>query len=221
MITNVEIHARTTSNRLLIADLLAGLDDAGWESDTLCAGWTVHDLAAHLLQPMLIGFGRFVLTAARYRGDLDRTVDHFTRKLARKSRHELVALLREHAADRVNPPRSGPLGPFTDTCVHLRDIARPLGLPIDVPPEHWRVVLDYVTSPRVVPTLVPRGRLDGLSLVATDTDWRSGSGTPVTGPVEALGMAACGRKAALADLSGPGHAILASRLTGATPPEKT
>lgn len=220
MITDAEIYARATSNRLLIADFLESLDDAGWGSATLCAGWTVHEMAAHLVQPMLVSFGRFVLTALRCRGDLDRAVDRVTRRIARKPRHELVALLREHAADQVNPPRIGPIGPFTDTCVHLRDMARPLGLAVDVPAEHWRILLDYLTSPRVFPTLVPRGRLDGLELVATDADWRNGGGAPLTGPVEALGMAACGRRAALADLSGPGRAILASRLTGATPHER-
>ncbi len=212
MITDAEIYARTTDNRLMIADFLETLDDTGWNSPTLCAGWTVRHLAAHFVQPMLVGFGRFFLAALRYRGDTDRTVDHFTRRLAGKPRHELIALLREHAADEVNPPRVGPLGPFADTCVHLRDIARPLGLPVDVPVEHWRILLDYLTSAGAAPALVPPGRLDGLDLVATDTAWRSGSGALVTGPAEALGMAACGRKAALTDLRGPGRAILANRI---------
>jgi len=217
--TDVEIYARTTSNRLMIADFLETLDDNQWQTETLCAGWNAGHMAAHLLQPMLVGVGQFVRSVLRFRGDIDRTVDHFTRKLARKPRHELIALLREHAPDQVNPPRIGPLGPFTDTCVHLRDIARPLGLPIDVPNEHWCIVLDYLTSARVVRTLVPPGRLDGLDLVATDTDWRGGSGALLTGPIEALGMAASGREAALTDLSGPGRAVLAGRLRGAAPHE--
>jgi uncharacterized protein (TIGR03083 family) len=215
MITDAETYARTTSNRLLIADFLAALDDTQWQADTLCAGWTVHHLAAHLIQPMLVGFGRFLVTALRYRGDTDRTVDHFTRQLAAQPRDELIAQLRAHAADRVNPPRIGPMGPFADTCVHLRDIARPLGLATDVPVEHWRSLLDYLTGPAVAPALVPRGRLDGLELVATDTEWRNGSGAVLTGPVEALGMAACGRPAALEDLDGPGRAVLAGRLAPA------
>ncbi|MEU8610241.1 maleylpyruvate isomerase family mycothiol-dependent enzyme [Actinoplanes sp. NPDC048791] len=202
MTTDAEIYARTTSNRRLIADFLEALDDTQWQAETLCAGWTVGHLAAHLVQPMLVGFGRFFVVALRYRGDTDRTVDHFTRRLARKPRGELIGLLRDHAADRVNPPRVGPLGPFADTCVHLRDIARPLGLAADVPVEDWRILLDYLVSPAVAPALVPPGRLDGLELIATDTEWRSGSGTRVTGPIEALGMAVCGRQVARKDLVG-------------------
>jgi hypothetical protein len=81
-----------------------------------------------------------------------------------------------------------------------------------VPIEHWRILLDYLTSAGAAPALAPPGRLGGLELVATDTDWRAGAGARVTGPAEAIGMAACGRPAALADLRGPGRAILASRI---------
>ncbi len=203
---------RATANRLVIADVLDGLDDAQWRSPSLCAGWDVHTVAAHLLQPFLVGFGRFFLTALRYRGDTDRVVDHVTRRLARRSRPEIVAALRSHAADRVAPPRVGPIGPFAETCIHLRDIARPLGLSADVPVEDWTTLLDHLTGPRPVASLVTPGRVEGLRLVATDADWSSGDGAEVTGRGEALGMAVSGRRAALQDLDGPGVRILDTRL---------
>lgn len=205
------IYELTTKNRLMIADFLDGLDDSQWQTETLCRGWTVQHMAAHFVQPMLLGFGRFFLGALRFRGDTDRTVDHFTRRLARRPRPELIGLLRAHAADRVDPPRVGPMGPFAETCVHLRDIARPLGLAADVPAEHWRILLDYLTKPGAAPALVRPGSLDGLRLAATDLDWSSGSGPEVTGPVEAIGMAVTGRAPALADLHGPGVDLLARR----------
>ena len=93
----------------------------------------MHTVAAHLLQPMLLGFGRFFVTSLRYRGDTDRVVDHVTRRLARRSAADVVRLLREHAADRVSPPRVGPMGPFAETCLHLHDIAIPLGRDVEAP----------------------------------------------------------------------------------------
>ncbi|WP_430785724.1 maleylpyruvate isomerase family mycothiol-dependent enzyme [Actinoplanes sp. G11-F43] len=206
------IHTLTSRNRLMIADFLDGLDDTAWATPTLSEGWDVQHMAAHLVQPMLVKFGRFLLVSIRYRGDTDRTVDHFTRRLARRPRPELIALLRAHAADRLNPPRVGPMGPFAETCVHLRDIARPLGLPADVPAEHWRILLGYLTAPGAAPGLTPPGRLGGLRLTATDIDWTAGDGPEISGPAEALGMAATGRAAALPDLSGPGVPLLAARL---------
>ncbi|GLY07140.1 maleylpyruvate isomerase family mycothiol-dependent enzyme [Actinoplanes sp. NBRC 101535] len=196
------IHDLTTANRLMIADFLESLDDDAWHRETLCPGWTTHHMAAHFVQPMVLGFGRFLLTSLRYRGDTDRTVDHHTRRLARRPRAELIGLLREHAADRSDPPRVGPMGPFAETCVHLRDIARPLGLPADVPAAHWRILLDYLTGPDPAPALVAPGRLTGMRFVATDVDWQAGEGALVTGPIEAIGMAITGRAAALADLTG-------------------
>jgi uncharacterized protein (TIGR03083 family) len=193
MIPRAEVFRLTTENRLLIASVLDGLDEASWRAPTLCAGWTVREMAAHLVQPMLVGFPRFFAVSLRYRGDTARTVDHFTRRLARRPPGDLVELLRRHAADRVDPPRVGPMGPFAETCVHLRDIARPLGLAVDVPITHWHVLMDYLTSPAVAPGLVEPGTLDGLRLVATDTDWAKGEGSPLTGPIEALAMAITGR----------------------------
>jgi len=200
----------------VIADLLERLEAPDWDAATLCRGWTVGHLAAHLLQPMLVGFGQFFLTSLRYRGDTDRTVDHITRQLARLPRGEITALLRARAGDAVSPRRVGPWGPFAETCIHLRDIARPLRLEVDLPREQWVALLDYLTSARVAAALVPRDRLVGIELTATDVTWSRGAGALVSGPVEALAMAAAGRPAALDDLRGPGVDVLERRLVGAT-----
>jgi uncharacterized protein (TIGR03083 family) len=210
-----DVFAQTAGHRLLIADVLTGLDEQQWQHPTLCAGWTVRDLAGHLLQPFFVGFGRFFLTALRFRGDTDRTVDHLARRIAARPPGELVQLLREHASDRLDPPRVGPMGPFADTAIHLRDLTRPLGLDVDLPAERWRSVLAYLTGPEVAPALVPRGRLDGIALRASDVDWSAGRGELLEGPAEALAMAASGRRAALADLDGPGVSVLSARLPAA------
>jgi len=102
------------------------------------------------------------------------------------------------------------MGQMTDGCVHLRDCARPLGLPDDVTLADWRVVLDWL--PDGVLGLVPRRRFEGLALRATDQDWAWGSGQDVTGPSEALAMAMTGRVVALADLGGSGVATLRRRM---------
>jgi uncharacterized protein (TIGR03083 family) len=212
MTSDPQIHTWTSQNRLVIVDVLETLDDADWNAPTLCAGWTVHHIAAHLIQPIRVSFARFLLTAMRYRGDTDKTVDHFARQLARTPPAQLIALLREHAADKVSPRRVGPMGPFAETCLHLRDIARPLGLTVDVPIEHWRTLLDYLASPAAATALVPTGRLSGLTLTATDTDWTTGHGPEIHGPIEALAMAATGRPTAITDLHGPGLHTLENRL---------
>lgn len=211
------LYDAVTAGRLRVAELVEGLDDEQYRTPTLCAGWTPHEVAAHLLQPMLVGLGRFVLVSLRYGGDVDRTVDHVTRRLARRSREELVEQLRQHAVDRVSPPRVGPWGQLAEVCLHLRDIARPLGLTgphADAPEAHWALLLGYLTSPAVAPALVPSGRLLGVRLVGPAGEaW--GSGAVARGPLEALAMAATGRAVALAGLAGPGASVLADRLGSA------
>ena len=206
------LYARTTRNRVEIADFLDSLDPEQWHAPTLCQGWTVRHVAAHLIQPMLVGFGRFFLVAVRHRGNTPATVDHFTRAIARREPSELIALLRRHASDKVNPPRVGPIGPFAETCIHLRDIARPLNLTANARQEDWADLITYLTSPNPAPSLTTPQRTTGLMLVATDADWRHGTGPRVAGSLEALSMAIAGRQAALDDLDGPGVATLRGRL---------
>jgi len=210
-----DVHAMTTRNRLALAAVLSSLEERQWSAPTLCAGWTVRVLAGHLLQPVSVGFGRFFLAAVRHRGDTDATVDALARRLARPSPQDLVATMRRCAGDRVSPPRVGPMGPFAETCIHLRDLARPLGLDADVPLDHWTRLLTYLAGPDAAPALVPPGRLTGLALHATDASWSAGAGAAVEGPAEALAMAATGRAEALHELTGPGRDELASRLSRA------
>ena len=206
-----DIFIATTRNRLHLADVLDGLSEDQWNRDSLCDGWTVRHVAAHLLQHAFVGFPRFFAVSLRYRGSTDATIDHFARRLARLDTSTLVRTLRQHAEDQVDPPRVGPWGPFAETCIHLRDISRPLDLEADVPSEDWAHLLGQLTAPGAPPALVRPGRGAGLAVVATDTGSRHGQGPLVSGTAEALCMALAGRRSALSDLSGPGVEVLRGR----------
>ena len=49
---NDDLFRRTAANRRRAADLLAGLTPEQWSTPSLCAGWTVRELAGHLIMPM-------------------------------------------------------------------------------------------------------------------------------------------------------------------------
>ncbi|WP_181310078.1 maleylpyruvate isomerase family mycothiol-dependent enzyme [Nocardioides campestrisoli] len=207
-----EVYAAATRNRLLAAEMFAGLTPEQWRTPSLCAGWTVREVAAHLVPPER-GFSAWYLVKGLVssRGDLDRMIDTTTRKAAQRPTEEIVRLLRERAHQRVSAPIVGALGPMSDTCLHLRDAARPLGL--DVMPElpAWHLTLDFlVTKP--ARRVVPEARLAGLELETTDEPWSHGMGSRVAGPSEAIAMAMAGRSAALTDLEGEGVPVLAARL---------
>jgi uncharacterized protein (TIGR03083 family) len=204
-----------TATRLLAAEMFAGLTEEQWRSPSLCAGWTSREVAAHLAEPLETGMSlaSLVVALVRARGSLDRMVDVSATRYAARPTAELVATLRGRADVRLSPPIIGPRGPMCDSLIHLRDVARPLGLDANPPPEHWRHVLDFVTDPKGATTgFVGRGHLRSLRLVATDQDWTHGDGAELHGPSEALVMALTGRSVALADLDGPGVEVLRGRL---------
>ena len=215
------VYRIATANRLLAADMFADLTPEQWRTPSLCAGWTVREVAAHLLEPLEAKVGTLKLLAhlVRYRGSLDRMVDHTARKVAARPTDEIVTGLRERASTRLTPPVIGPLGPMTDTCIHLRDAARPLGLDVCPSPASWRPALDFLVSKPATKGFVPRDRLAGLRLVATDQDWQHGDGAEILGTSEAIAMAVSGRPAALDDLAGPGVDELRPRIAPSSPAE--
>ncbi|MGI8577956.1 MAG: maleylpyruvate isomerase family mycothiol-dependent enzyme [Nocardioidaceae bacterium] len=209
-----DIFDRATANRLRAADMFAGLTDEQWRTPSLCSGWTVRDLAGHLIMALEISFPIFLLRLLRARGSLDRAADKVSRELARRPVEQIVAALRDKAGSRVAPPGIGALGPLTDACVHLRDAARPLGLDTSPPLDDWRLTLGFLVSAAARRGFVRKGRLNGLALRANDQDWARGAGPVITGPSEALAMAMSGRTVALADLTGDGVPVLRRRLDG-------
>lgn len=206
------IYALATRNRLLASSMFASLTDEQWTTPSLCAGWTVREVCAHLVPPE----GGFKVLALlrdviRARGDLARMVDIDAREGARRPTTELVAALRDRAGERLKAPVVGPFGPMVDTAIHLRDAARPLGLDTSPPPEDWGPVLDFLLTRPAERGFVGTGRTEGLRLEATDLDWSHGAGVVVRGPAEALALGIAGRSAAYSDLEGAGVGVLGSR----------
>ena len=206
-----QVLARTAANRRLLADFFGSLDDAQLATQSLCGEWTVREVLGHLTMPWTAGATVMGPALLRARGSFDRASARVAAEVAQRPVPELVGVLREHAESRFAPPVVGLMGQMTDGCVHLRDCVRPLGLDVDVTLDDWRLVLDFLVSRRARLGFVPRGRLDGLQLVADDQDWAHGSGAEVRGPSEAVALAVLGRTVALPELSGEGVALLRSR----------
>ena len=94
--------------------------------------------------------------------------------------------------------------------MHHQDIRRPLGRPRAISSDRLVAALDGL--PTIGGFLKSKQRMKGLSWRATDVDWTFGEGPEVSGPAEALILAASGRPVVLPEITGPGHAELASRL---------
>ena len=205
------IFAAVANERRQIATLIDQLDDAQLAMESLCAGWDIKTVAAHLVSVFADGFWVFQWMALRH-GGVQRAIDELARRRAAIPASEIVATLRQGADHGLNPPITGPLSGLTDVLVHGGDIRIPLGLPFDPDPQLVSLALDFLTGPRPL-GFVPRNRLRGIRLQGTDIDRSWGEGAEVSGPVGALMMAACGRVALLRLLHGSGLPLLADRLT--------
>jgi uncharacterized protein (TIGR03083 family) len=193
--------------RLSLADLLATLTDDEWDLPSLCAGWRVRDVAAHLaLAAQPPGPWSMVVEAVRARGSFHR-LNH---DLA--ARHDpgtdLVAEMRAHAASRRLPLGTNYRNTLFDVLVHGQDIAIPLGRRREMPPDAARAAATRVWT-MGWPFWAKR-RFGGFHLSATDVDWTVGNGfREVSGPIDALLLLITGRTVALDRLTGDGAAALA------------
>ncbi|GAA1169880.1 maleylpyruvate isomerase family mycothiol-dependent enzyme [Pseudonocardia alaniniphila] len=210
------VYVASARERRRIADLIDELNADQLGTPSLCEGWTVRTVAAHLVAATTPSKLSFVGELLRHRGDAHATNDTIARRIAAEPAGEIATRLRRNADSRFAPPFVGARGPLTDVLVHGGDMRLPLGLPHAPDPAHVRPALEFVTTGRPV-GFVPRGRLRGLRLVATDLDWTWGDGAAIEGRGIDLLMAACGRHVVLANLTGPGAAVLQDRLSPPNP----
>lgn len=197
------------AERLGLACLLDTLTTEQWESPSLCAGWRVRDVAAHLTLAQT-GVPAATMALLRARGNLDRMIHDTAVRQARLPAERYPALLRAMVGSRKKAPGVSYLEPLIDVLVHGQDIAIPLRLDRRMPAPAAMAAAD-----RVWPDLYPfraRRRLGGIRFAATDCCWSAGEGLVAEGPIAAILLALTGRSAAVSQLSGPGVRELESRL---------
>lgn len=194
-----------------LADLLDRLDPADWQARSLCSGWTVHEVVAHLTLATRLSPVAAIGGMIRARGDVNRLIGDSARRRATEfGPAELVTQLLETAGSARRPPGTQPPDPLVDVLVHGQDIARPVGRVRAMPAEYTGAALAHVWGSSFYGA---RRRFAGLRLVATDLDWSVGEGRrEVHGPAADLLLLVTGRRAGIDGLSGPGLDDAAARL---------
>ncbi len=195
------------AERADLSDFLATCTPEEWEAPSLCAGWTVKDVVAHVVSYEELGavglLRRFV------KGRIVRANQVGVDEFAALTPQQLLEFLRLHLQPRGLTAGFGGMIALVDGTIHHQDIRRSLGRPRTIPADRLVRVLGLVPGN---PRLGAGRRIRGLRLRANDVDWAHGRGPEVTGPGEALLMAMAGRPAAIGDLDGPGVTTLARRL---------
>lgn len=172
-----------------IADLLEGLSAEQWMAPSLCDGWRVRDVAAHLTHSHM-GRGRAVLEAVKSGFRFDPMI----RRLGRddpRSQPEIVAALRGMVGARRKVPGTSVQQPLIELLVHGQDIVVPLGLDWPMPAEAAVEAANRLS--RMTFPLNAAKRLQGIRLVATDADFAAGQGREVEAPISDIVMVLAGR----------------------------
>lgn len=175
--------------RSVLADVLDGIDAADWSTPSLCAGWTVRDVAAHLTHSQLPK-PRMLLEAVRS-GFRFNAMIHRVAVQDRRSPQELTAALRAMKGSRRRPPGTVECDPLMDILVHSQDIAVPLGIHLPMPADAAVAAAQRLWGMRF--PLNPQRRLKGIELVATDAGFRVGGGRRVDAPIRDIVMTLAGR----------------------------
>ncbi len=184
-----------------LAAVLDALPASGWDEPTLCAGWRVREVVAHVTMPFRYSGRRFVVELARSRGKFNEMADRVAlRDAARMSPAELAGAVRSNTGHPWRPPGGGFEGALAHDVIHGLDITVPLGLAFAVPEERLRRVLPVSAADKTVTFF--GADLAGIEFRARDMDWTLGAGTPLTGAAADLLLAMCGRKLPAGRLEG-------------------
>lgn len=192
--------------RALSADL-AALSPQRWSEASLCPGWDVHDVVAHLVDSAKTTRWSFVRRMISARFDFDRDNANGIARERRASPAETLTAFDAIVTETKTPP-AAPATRLVEAIVHGEDVRRPLGIIREYPVDRVLPALQYQlkTSGAMGGG---RERAQGVRLVAVDADFASGSGPKVRGTALALLLAVSGRPLPPGELTGPGASVLA------------
>jgi uncharacterized protein (TIGR03083 family) len=207
----MDVRRLAREERADLAAFLATLSPQQWQAPTLCAGWRVRDVVAHVISYDDLDTRHLLAYVIQGRLRLGRVNAAALARYSTRSPEQLLALLTNHPQSRGVPAALGGRAGLTEALIHHQDIRRPLGQPRAIPPER---LLPALRTALLAPDIGGLWRIRGVRLVATDLAFAAGWGPEVRGPAEALLMTIAGRRGVAAELSGPGQRKLARRIDG-------
>lgn len=169
-----DVQATVATEYDRLGRILAGQPDEAWDAPSLCAGWRVREVVAHMTMPVRYGPAEFGAELQACGGDFTALSNRIAERDGALPTATLLADLRDETMHRWIPPGGDVTGALNHVVVHGLDITVPLGLHRGPDPA-VRSVLDQLASGGVHSYFGVD--LTGVRLEATDTDWSYGSGT--------------------------------------------
>jgi uncharacterized protein (TIGR03083 family) len=203
-----ELWANVHAERSALVKDLADHEHLDWATPSLCAGWDVRDVVAHLAATATLSLAKFAgeLVVAGFRPS--RIAEKHIKAGRQRSALQALENLRSAIYATASPPQPA-VTRVIEIVVHGEDIRRPLQIAHAYDTTHIADALSYLSRDHL---LGAKTLIHGLCLCATDADITIGHGERVEGPAISLLLAASGRRPAIDELRGPGCQLLRQRM---------
>ena len=162
---------------------LAPLDEADWSRPSLCEGWEVRHVIAHVTMAARYDETRFGEELAADGYDFQVMSDRIAQRDGALPPAALLDDLGSEVLASFEQPGGGWAGSISHVVIHGLDVTLPLGLGRVAGDDATRLVLDGLVAPG--DRTLFGVDLQGRELRATDLSWQHGTGVPLS--------AACGR----------------------------
>ena len=188
---DADLQPAVAAEFVALADLLESATDEQWDTPSLCAGWRVREVIAHMTMAARYPEDRFMAELRAREFDFGRLSNEIAGRDASLPAGELVANLRSEVMQHWTPPGGGYHAALNHVVIHGLDVTVPLGVPRRSPEHTIRIVLDDLTTGGVHHHFGTS--IEGRSLQATDLNWSYGSGPALRGKAGDLALLLCGR----------------------------
>jgi uncharacterized protein (TIGR03083 family) len=188
---DTQVQPAVAGQFLALAELLEGVSDAEWDTLSLCEGWRVREVIAHMTMAARYSEDQFMAELRECDFDFGRLSNRIASRDAELATVELVANLRSKVMQRWTPPVGGSRGALNHVVIHGLDVTVPLGVARLASGEVIGDVLDALTEGGGHAHFGIE--IDGRRLEATDLPWSYGSGPVLRGSAEDLALVLCGR----------------------------
>lgn len=189
--TTTTLQSLVTATYVALADLLDGRSDADWDTPSLCEGWRVREVVAHMTMPAHYDEASFMAELQADNFEFERLSKRIAARDANLSIEDLIASLRSETLHHWIPPGGDEHGALNHAVIHSLDITVPLSAPRCATDDAIRIVLDDLTRGGVHAHFGTE--IGGRSFAATDIAWSFGSGTAISGTAADLALSLCGR----------------------------
>jgi uncharacterized protein (TIGR03083 family) len=173
-----------------LAGMLAAAPPATWDAPSLCEGWQVRHVVAHLTMPARLTPEQFGAELAAAGGDFGRLSDSVAARDATQPVADHLAALRSPLLHGWQPPGGGAAGALSHAVIHSLDVTVALDRPAVAPRDAVITVLDQLVGANGA---IFGLDLTGVRLEATDSAWSWGSGEVVQADSDRLVALLSGR----------------------------